>query len=188
MTEPAPPIDVAGLVLEYSDLTEAQRDAMIEQMVACFAGLPGVVGAPMITGTEFWADVARHLIELGWRWAAEPIKTYSAPSSLERAEAAGTWVYADPGLAPEDPKVRYARIHEAEQTELQQRIAAMREAGELPPEGLSAQAEHEWRQKRQARREKTAFSETVRRRKIDGSYADSPLAQVNTKKKRKGKR
>ena len=185
MTEP---INVAGLALEYGELTDEQRDAMIEQMVAHFVGLPGVVGAPMITGPDFWADVARHLIELGWRWNAQPIKTYEAPTSLERREAAGTWTYADPGLAPEDPQVRYARIHEAESEEYAAKVAEMRAAGELPPAGATAAQQQAWRAKRAANREKASFNSEVRRRRTDGTLTDSPLANMGKPKRRKGTR
>lgn len=177
------------LTVPWDQIGEEDQHLLIEQLVACFVGLPGVVGAPMITGTEFWADVARHLLELGYRPTAAAIKTYTAPTSLEKRDAAGTWVYADPGLAPEDPKVRYARIFAEEQADAAVRIAAMREAGELPPEGASPAEAAAWRARRAERREKSAWRGEVRRRKVDGSFVDSPLAQVQGKpKRRKGRR
>lgn len=176
------------LSLAWDQLAEEDQHTLIEQLVASFVGLPGVVGAPMITGTEFWADVARHLLELGYRPTAAAIKAYQAPTSLERSEAAGRWIYLDPGLAPEDPKVRYARIFEEEQAEAAARIAEMRAAGDLPPEGATAAEQQAWREKRAARREARSFRSEVRRRKVDGTLVDSPLAGVGKPKKRKGRR
>ena len=176
------------LSLAWDQYGEEIQHVLIEQMVAGFVGLPGVVGAPMITGTEFWADVARHLLEIGYRPAAPAIKTYSPPTSLEKREAAGTWTYADPGLAPEDPKIRYARIFAEEQEDAAVRIAEMREQGLLPPEGASPAEAAVWREKRAAKREAASFRGEVRRRKVDGTLVDSPLAGVGKPKKRKGRR
>lgn len=176
------------LSVPWDQIGEEDQHLLIEQMVACFAGLPGVVGAPMITGTDFWADVARHLLELGYRPTAAAIKTYEAPTSLEKREAAGKWVYADPGLAPEDPRVRYARVYAEEQEAAALRIAEMRAAGELPPEGASPEQAQAWRDRRAAKREASAYRGEVRRRKVDGSFVDSPLAGIGKPKKRKGRR
>ena len=59
-----------------------------------FVGLPGVVGAPLVFPIEYWELVSFHMVELGLRNAAEPVKKYrpSTESLLEKNSAAGEWV------------------------------------------------------------------------------------------------
>ncbi|OZF40743.1 hypothetical protein CH296_00355 [Rhodococcus sp. 14-2496-1d] len=63
----------------------------------CFVGLPGVVGAPLVFPIEYWELVSFHMVELGLRLAADPIKKYrpTTESMLQKSTAAGTWVGMD---------------------------------------------------------------------------------------------
>ncbi|SDT84932.1 phage gene 29 protein family protein [Gordonia westfalica] len=57
-----------------------------------FIGLPGVVGAPLVMGPDYWVDVARHLVECGVRLVADSIKHYEPGDSLEASKLRGSGV------------------------------------------------------------------------------------------------
>lgn len=130
----------------FGELSEAQLDEMIDRMSALFVGLPMVTGAPMIMPAEYYLEVSRHLIELGARIVAEPIKTYEAPTDLR---SAGKWTYVD-GVEVETPQDRIKRQARAERAEYLAEVKRRREAGTLksarpefgdpvqPPAGRSA--------------------------------------------------
>lgn len=64
-----------------------------EQIVAIitsFVGLPGVVGAPLIMGPEYYFEIACHQFECGMRVTADPVKEYRAPTDIG---GTGNWVY-----------------------------------------------------------------------------------------------
>ena len=96
---------------EYADLSEEQKEAQILALVAMFVGLPGVTGAPLIMGPNYYREIAIHMLEAGARVIAEPIKRYEGPQDLR---SAGMWVYNDPETAPEDPHERFKRLAEEE--------------------------------------------------------------------------
>ncbi|NIL86506.1 hypothetical protein RhoFasGS6_03910 [Rhodococcus fascians] len=59
-----------------------------------FTAMPGVVGAPLVLGSDYWELVSYHLVELGARLTEDRIKKYrpSDSSMLNRWTAAGEWV------------------------------------------------------------------------------------------------
>lgn len=62
-----------------------------------FTAMPGVVGAPLMLGAEYWELVSFHFVELGARLTDDRIKKYrpSNSSMLNRWTAAGSWVGID---------------------------------------------------------------------------------------------
>lgn len=68
-----------------------------------FTAMPGVVGAPLMLGADYWELVSFHLVELGARLTDDRIKKYRASDSsmLNRWTAAGSWV--DVGEPEPDP-------------------------------------------------------------------------------------
>lgn len=170
---------------EYSDMTEEERHNEIEKVTALFVGLPGVVGAPMISGPNFWGDVAEHLVECGMRIVAEPIKHYEAPTSLERTAAAGKWAY-DAGQEPDetyDDKIK--RLAREQREGHAAKVAQMRADGVLPPAGLSAEQRAQWKRKRATKMEASAFNSEVRARKAGGTLVGSPLADIGKPRRKK---
>lgn len=97
--------------LEYEDMTEEQREEQVQALLATFIALPGVVGAPLVMGPDYYREIAIHQVEAGVRVPAKPIKHYVPPTSLR---SAGTWVYDNPATAPEDPHERFKRMAEEE--------------------------------------------------------------------------
>lgn len=97
--------------VEYVDLSEEQKEAQILALTAMFVALPGVVGAPLVMGPNYYREIAIHMLEAGARVVAEPIKTYTPPEDLR---SAGMWVYSNPDDAPEDPLERFKRLAEEE--------------------------------------------------------------------------
>lgn len=93
-----------------------------EAFLWMFVGLPGVNGASMIMGPDYYRQISKQLWELGARPAEEPIK------HLEN----GRWVYDDPADEPEPVRETYARMASDQHEKY---LAKLRERGMLPPEG-----------------------------------------------------
>lgn len=172
---------------QWSEMAEDERDAEIDRMSALFVGLPGVVGAPMLTGPDYWVEVARHLVEAGVRLCADPIKHYVAGDSLDKSKAAGEWVY-DIDDVPESFEERAKRLAVEQREQYLAGVAAKREAGELPPEGATRQQRQAWRVKRAARAESVAMDATIAERKASGTLEGSPVEQVAKSRNRKNRR
>ncbi|UVT24982.1 DUF2744 domain-containing protein [Rhodococcus pyridinivorans] len=92
-----------------------------EAFLWMFVGLPGVNGASMIMGPDYYRQVSKQLWELGARPVEEPIK------HLER----GRWVYENPDDEPEPVQEMYARLAAVQRAQYE---AKLRERGLLPPE------------------------------------------------------
>ena len=92
-----------------------------EAFLWMFVGLPGVNGASMIMGPDYYRQVSRQIWELGGRPVEEPIK------HLER----GRWVYENPDDEPEPVQEMYARLAAVQRAQYE---AKLRERGMLPPE------------------------------------------------------
>lgn len=119
--------------IEYADMSEEQREAQVQSIMATFVGLPGVVGAPLVMGPNYYREIAIHQLECGVRVVAEPIKTYAPPEDLR---SAGVWTYADSVNPPEDPSERFKRLareeHEAYMTELAARRQRIKKGTQKP--------------------------------------------------------
>lgn len=100
--------------VEYADLSDEQKEAQILALAAMFVALPGVTGAPLVMGADYYREVAIHMLEGGARVVAEPIKRYVPPEDLR---SAGKWVYNDAATAPEDPRERYKRLAREQQAD-----------------------------------------------------------------------
>ncbi|MFT4125069.1 MAG: DUF2744 domain-containing protein [Gordonia sp. (in: high G+C Gram-positive bacteria)] len=147
-----------GAVKQWSEMTEEEREAAADEVSALFVGLPGVVGAPMISGPDYWMEVARHLVECGVRLCADPIKHYVPGDSLDKSRAAGKWVYDVGGDdVPESFEERAKRMAVERREEYLAEVARRRAAGLLPPKGATRQQRQEWRQQRTLAAEKAAF-------------------------------
>jgi hypothetical protein len=105
------------------------QDELVDKLTACFVGLPGVVGAPLIMGPDYYREICQHLAECGVGFVSEPIKHYLPPEGLR---SAGTWVYNDPESAPEDPHARFVRLAEEENAAYLAEIAR-RKAEQVKP-------------------------------------------------------
>ncbi|WP_037084585.1 DUF2744 domain-containing protein [Prescottella equi] len=90
-----------------------------EAFLWMFVGLPGVNGASMIMGPDYYRQISKQLWELGARPSAEPIK------HLEY----GRWVYDNPEDEPEPVQDLYARLAARQQDEYE---AKLRDRGLLP--------------------------------------------------------
>lgn len=101
---------------ENCDLTNPE-----EAFLWMFVGLPGVNGAAMIMGPDYYRHISRQLWELGARPAEEPIKHL----------VGGKWVYDEPADEPEPPQKVYARMADEQRAKYE---AKLRERGMLPPE------------------------------------------------------
>ncbi|QPX61723.1 hypothetical protein SEA_BUNKER_20 [Gordonia phage Bunker] len=108
---------VTGETVEYL----AEQVALL---VATFVGLPGVTGAPMIMGPDYYTEVAIHQLELGVRVPAEPIKKFIPPEGLR---GSGSYEYLDSATAPTTPQERYARMRAAEFREFKAEVQRRRE-------------------------------------------------------------
>lgn len=169
---------------QYRDMDEFERAEAIDQLTATFVGLPGVVGAPMVMGEGYWRDVAEHLLELGVRIVADPIKHYEAGTSLDRHEAAGKWVYDEDIPAPETPMEKYARLADEQAEELRLKVEAMRADGRLPKHGATPSQRQRARVKRAAQAEASGFVAEQRDRRANGTLKGSPLADVKKPKRK----
>lgn len=173
---------------QWSDMTEDERDAEIERVSALFVCLPGVVGAPLITGPDYWVEIARHLVETGVRLCADPIKHYVPGESLAKSKAAGEWRY-DIDDVPETFEERAKRLAVEQREQYLAAVAAKREAGELPPENATRQQRQAWRIKRAAQAEAAAMDQTIAERAASDTLAGSPVEQVarsrSTRRKKK---
>ncbi|WP_341258204.1 phage gene 29 protein family protein [Gordonia malaquae] len=167
-------------------MNEAERARAADELTALFVGLPGVVGAPMVMGEGYWRDVAEHLLELGVRIVADPIKHYQVGESIDRSEAAGRYIYDEDVTPPQSPAEKYAAIADEQQRELEEKVAAMRAAGTLPKAGASPSERAAHRQRRAAQAESKAFKAEQRDRRAADTLKGSPLDGVG-KPKRKGK-
>lgn len=173
---------------QWVDMTEDERDAEIEKVSALFVGLPGVVGAPLVMGPDYWVEIARHLVETGVRVCADSIKHYVPGDSLDKSKAAGEWVY-DVDDVPETYEERAKRLAVEQREQFLAAVAAKREAGELPPENATRQQRQAWRVKRAAQAESAAMDQTIAERAATETLKDSPVEQVaksrNTRRKKK---
>ncbi|MGC5249476.1 phage gene 29 protein family protein [Gordonia sp. DT219] len=158
-------------------MTEDERDAEIEKVSALFVALPGVVGAPLLTGPDYWVEVARHLVETGVRLCADPIKHYVAGDSLAKSKAAGEWVYSVDDV-PETFEQRAQRMAKEQREKYLAALAAKRAAGELPPEGATRQQRQAWRVQRAAAAESAAMDQTIAERAAAGTLDGSPVEKV----------
>lgn len=123
----------------YTDLTVEQLDDQIDRLSATFVGLPMVTGAPMVMGTEYYVEVARHQVELGVRVCADipPIKQYVAGTSVDAQSAAGTWRYdAEVAEMVEDPRDRIERLAREQRDEYLAEIRKRRADGRMKPAPL----------------------------------------------------
>ena len=152
---------------QWADMSDEEREAEAQAISALFIGLPGVVGAPLVMGPDYWLDVARHLIEGGARLVADPIKHYEPGDSLEASRAAGKWIY-DSHAPDETYEQRIARLAKEEHD------AYMAKINELK----SQQAD---KQDRVAQAEAVAFTAEVKLRTDAGTLAGSPHADVDLK-------
>lgn len=173
---------------QWVDMTEDERDAEIERVSTLFVGLPGVVGAPLLMGPDYWVEVARHLVEVGARLCADPIKHYVPGDSLDKSKAAGEWIY-DVDDVPETLEERAKRLAVEQRETFLARVAEKRAAGELPPENATRQQRQAWRVKRAAQAESAAMDQTIAERAATETLKDSPVEQVaksrNSRRKKK---
>lgn len=110
----------------YADLTEDQIRDQIDRISTTFVGLPMVTGAPLVMGTEYYLEVARHQVELGIRICQPPIKTYRAGTGVDARSAAGEWVYNDDVTDVEDPRERIQRLAREQHEEYLAEVARRR--------------------------------------------------------------
>ncbi|OCH80314.1 DUF2744 domain-containing protein [Gordonia sp. UCD-TK1] len=152
---------------QWAEMSDEEREAEAQAVSALFIGLPGVVGAPLILGPEYWLDVARHLVEGGVRLVADSIKHYEPGESLDAQKAAGKWVY-DSHEPDETYEQRIARLADEEHQ------AYMAKLEEL-------KARQDDKQDRVAQAEAVAFTAEVKLRTDAGTLAGSPHADVDLK-------
>lgn len=109
----------AGLpTLENCDLENPRQT-----FLWMFTAMPGVVGAPLMLGAEYWELVSFHLVELGARLTDDRIKKYrpSDASMLNRWTAAGSWVdVSEPDPDPSTLKDLIQAMPQADQMALRQ--------------------------------------------------------------------
>lgn len=114
----------------YGDMTAEEVEAEVQKLSGQFVGLPGVVGAPLIMGPDYYVEIARHLVECGVRLCQAPIKTYEAPKDL-RAKTGG-WTYLGEFAADvEDPQDRIKRMAKAEYQAFLDEVEKRRRDGTL---------------------------------------------------------
>ena len=150
---------------QWADMSDEEREAEAQAISALFIGLPGVVGAPLVMGPDYWLDVARHLIEGGARLVADPIKHYEPADSLEASKAAGKWVY-DSHAPDETYEQRIARLASEEHDAYLAKIEEL-------------QARQAGKQDRVAQAEAVAFAAEVKLRKGEGTLDGSPHSRVD---------
>ena len=150
---------------QWADMSDEEREYEAQAISALFIGLPGVVGAPLVMGPDYWLDVARHLVEGGARLVADPIKHYEPGDSLEASKAAGKWIY-DSHAPDETYEQRIARLASEEHDAYLAKIEELkaRQAG---------------KQDRVAQAEAVAFSAEVKLRKGEGTLDGSPHSRVD---------
>ena len=171
-------------VKAWSEMTGEERQIEANAIAKLFVGLPGVVGAPLVMGPGYWEDIAMHLVECGVRVVAGSIKHYEVAVSLDKADAAGRWVY-DTDAPEESHQEKLQRLAKEQNRAHLAKVEAMREAGELPPENATREQRDKWRRKRVANAEARAFTDEVRDRRENGTLAGSPNAQVKKPRKKK---
>lgn len=150
---------------QWADMSDEEREAEAQAISALFIGLPGVVGAPLVMGPDYWLDVARHLIEAGVRLVADPIKHYEPADSLEASKAAGKWIY-DSHAPDETYEQRIARLASEEHDAYLAKIEELK----------SRQSD---KQDRVAQAEAVAFAAEVKLRKGEGTLDGSPHSRVD---------
>jgi len=168
-------------------MSEDEREVDAQKLAAQFIGLPGVVGAPLVMGPDYWTDVAHHLVECGVRLCCEPIKHYEVAESLDAKRAAGKWIY-DTDEVPETFEEKAQRMAAEQREKFLAAVAAKRAAGELPPEGVSRQQRQAWRVKRAAQAEAAAMDQTIAERTADDTLAGSPVESVAKERKKTTRR
>ncbi|WP_139179933.1 phage gene 29 protein family protein [Gordonia westfalica] len=77
---------------QWADMSDEEREAEAQAVSVLFIGLPGVVGAPLVMGPDYWVDVARHLVECGVRLVADSIKHYEPGTAWRRRRLRGSGV------------------------------------------------------------------------------------------------
>lgn len=150
---------------QWADMSDEEREAEAQAVSVLFIGLPGVVGAPLVMGPDYWVDVARHLVECGVRLVADSIKHYEPGDSLEAAKAAGKWCY-DSHEPDETYEQRIARLADEEH---QAYLAKIEEV----------KAQRAATQDRVAQAEAVAFAAEVKLRKGEGTFEGSPHSRVD---------
>lgn len=150
---------------QWADMSDEEREAEAQAVSVLFIGLPGVVGAPLVMGPDYWVDVARHLVECGVRLVADSIKHYEAGESLDAQKAAGKWIY-DSHEPDETYEQRIARLADEEHQ------AYMAKLEELK----ARQAD---KQDRVAQAEAVAFAAEVKARQGQGTLDGSPHSRVD---------
>ena len=151
---------------QWADMSDEEREAEAQAISALFVGLPGVVGAPLIVGPEYWLDVVRHLVEGGVRLVADSIKHYEPGESLDASQAAGKWIYDTDDAPTETYEERIARLAEEEHQAYLAKIEDLK----------AAQAS---RQDRVAQAEAVAFAAEVKARQGQGTLDGSPHSRVD---------
>ena len=146
-------------------MSDEEREYEAQAISALFIGLPGVVGAPLVMGPDYWLDVARHLVEGGARLVADPIKHYEPGDSLEASKAAGKWIY-DSHAPDETYEQRIARLASEEHDAYLAKIEELK----------SRQSD---KQDRVAQAEAVAFAAEVKLRKGEGTLDGSPHSRVD---------
>ncbi|SDT84928.1 phage gene 29 protein family protein [Gordonia westfalica] len=150
---------------QWADMSDEEREAEAQAVSVLFIGLPGVVGAPLVMGPDYWVDVARHLVECGVRLVADSIKHYEPGDSLEASKAAGKWCY-DSHEPDETYEQRIARLADEEHQNYLAKVEEMK-------------ARQANTQERVVQAEAVAFAAEVKRRKADGTFDGSPHAGIN---------
>lgn len=92
-----------------------------------FTAMPGVVGAPLMLGADYWELVSFHLVELGARLTDDRIKKYQASDSsmLNRWTAAGSWVdVSEPDPDPATLKDIVRAMPQADQMAIRQVVTS----------------------------------------------------------------
>lgn len=110
-----------------------------------FTAMPGVVGAPLMLGADYWELVSFHLVELGARLTGDRIKKYrpSDSSMLNRWTAAGSWVdVSEPDPDPETLKDIVKAMPQADQMALRKVVTSELGLDGVEPLPPSAPAAH----------------------------------------------
>lgn len=110
-----------------------------------FTAMPGVVGAPLMLGADYWELVSFHLVELGARLTEDRIKKYrpSDSSMLNRWTAAGGWVdVSEPDPDPATLKDIVKAMPQADQMALRKVVTSELGLDGVEPLPASAPAAH----------------------------------------------
>jgi hypothetical protein len=112
-----------------------------EMFLWCYAGLPGINGAPLLFPNEVFAMWSEHMYECGARLVADAIKKYRPPNGREPnwATAPGRWVDSAEPDPPQRPALAaWQGLQWMQQTELVQAILGDDEFWERLPTVLKA--------------------------------------------------